>query len=134
MGWHECLLAGRTFSVRMGWSPRPTGKSLRAMPLASLAACWAREPRVNRTALAPLATRHCGRSCDERREIMMIKKVAAVLSSMLYDNQVPAQRVIVHSLLVERGMLSQCHLPEATADLVAALPHLYRHEFSRHCE
>jgi hypothetical protein len=134
MGWHSCLLAGRTFSVRMGWSPRLTGKSLCAMPLASLVAWRVLEPRVNRTVLAPLATRHCRRNCDERRVIRKNNSVAALISSLLYDIQVPAQRVIVHSLLVERGMLSQGHLPETTADLVAALTHLYRHEFSRNCE
>lgn len=44
----------------------------------------------------------------------------------------PAERVVIHAGRVVRGVLLQRRLPEAAADLVAALPHLHRDELARH--
>jgi hypothetical protein len=42
------------------------------------------------------------------------------------------QRIVIYVLLVVLSMFAQCELPESQTDLVPALPHLHRDDFSRH--
>lgn len=44
----------------------------------------------------------------------------------------PAERGVIHAARVVRGVLAQGHLPEAAADLVAALADLDGDDFARH--
>jgi hypothetical protein len=102
MGCHSCLWA---LHLQRAYG-RPTCESLCAMPLALSGA--QRHPSRARSTRDSTWQRKLGRTTRDQDE------QSALFLLMVFDNQAPAQRVIVHALLVERGMLLQCHLPEAT--------------------